>query len=177
MMKKSLLTLLLLSSLAHASTWDEIAALEAGKGAVAAQPTAPATAPAAAARPARWLPLSNGQRVNLNNWKVVVFIQSSCPYCHKFDPVLKATAEQHGFEVMAFSLDGQGDQTYPSPLMATPEVMKEFFAGLPVATPTTFLVNVNTMATFPLLQGAVEQPMFLSRLDEVFLFALQGGQQ
>ena len=35
--------------------------------------------------------------------------------------------------------------------------MKTFFPNLPVATPTTFLVNVNTLEALPLLQGATEQ--------------------
>ena len=71
------------------------------------------------------------------------------------------------------SLDGKGDTEFPDVLPATPDVMVEYFqSGLPVATPTTFLTNVNTMETWPLLQGAAEAGEFRSRLDAVLRMAL-----
>lgn len=58
-------------------------------------------------------------------------------------------------------------------LPATPDVMVEYFqSGLPVATPTTFLTNVNTMETWPLLQGAAEAGEFRNRLNDVLRMAL-----
>ena len=51
--------------------------------------------------------------------------------------------------------------------------MVEYFQnGMPVATPTTFLTNVNTMETWPLLQGAAEDTEFRARLDEVLRLTL-----
>ncbi|MGK3404331.1 conjugal transfer protein TraF, partial [Escherichia coli] len=41
--------------------------------------------------------------------KVVLFMQGHCPYCHQFDPVLKQLAQQYGFSVFPYTLDGQGD--------------------------------------------------------------------
>lgn len=41
-----------------------------------------------------------------------------------------------------------------------------------LATPTTFLTNVNTMETWPLLQGAAEAGEVRKRLDDVFRMAL-----
>ncbi|MGP8979783.1 type-F conjugative transfer system pilin assembly thiol-disulfide isomerase TrbB, partial [Enterobacter hormaechei] len=49
-----------------------------------------------------------------------------------------------------------------------PEVMKTFFPNIPVATPTTFLVNVNTLDAFPILQGATDAQGFMARLDTLF---------
>ncbi len=49
------------------------------------------------ASPPRWFRLSNGRQVNLADWKVVLFMQGHCPYCHQFDPVLKQLAQQYGF--------------------------------------------------------------------------------
>jgi hypothetical protein len=46
--------------------------------------------------------------------------------------------------------------------------MKTFFPNIPVATPTTFLVNVNTLAAFPILQGATDAQGFMARLDTLF---------
>ncbi|EAQ6036838.1 type-F conjugative transfer system pilin assembly thiol-disulfide isomerase TrbB, partial [Salmonella enterica] len=168
---------------ALAGTLDDIRALEAGK----TGRTAPALdglalpdrqTPAPAERAAHdtapvWLPLSDGRQVNLQNWKVVLFMQSTCPYCRQFAPVLKSLSQQTGLSVFPVSLDGKGDAEFPDVLPATPDVMVEYFqSGVPVATPTTFLTNVNTMETWPLLQGAAGAGEFRSRLDEVLRMAL-----
>ncbi|PKE28128.1 type-F conjugative transfer system pilin assembly thiol-disulfide isomerase TrbB [Rahnella sp. AA] len=171
--KTACLSALLLSLTAQASTRDDIRAIEAAKGNPST--SAPVEPAKSAVKPARWATLSNGQRVNLNDWKVVVFMQSTCAYCQRFDPMLKAFSEESGLSVTAFSLDAKGDAAFPDALQATPEVMVQFFTpGMPVATPTTFLVNVHTLATYPLLQGAVDKPALASRLDEVFQVAMSG---
>ncbi|TZA08639.1 type-F conjugative transfer system pilin assembly thiol-disulfide isomerase TrbB, partial [Escherichia coli] len=41
------------------------------------------------------------------------------------------------------------------------------FPNIPVATPTTFLVNVNTLEALPLLQGATDAASFMARMDTV----------
>lgn len=172
--KTACLSALLLSVTAQASTWDDIRAIEAAKG--NASTSAPEKTVKTAVKPARWSTLTSGQRVNLNDWRVVVFMQSTCEYCHRFDPMLKAFSEESGLSVTAFSLDAKGDDAFPDALQATPEVMVQFFTpGMPVATPTTFLVNVHTLATYPLLQGAVDKPALASRLDEVFQVAMKGS--
>lgn len=176
----------------YAGTLDDIRALEADKTAGASAPveqqylhpdggvlekpgmepgkTLPAVAP-------RWLRLSDGRQVNINDWKVVLFLQSSCPYCHRFNPVLKAYSQRSGLSVFPFSLDGKGDNTYPQVLPATPDVVVDFFkGGIPIATPTTFLTNVNTMETYPLLQGAVDGQALQARVDEVLRLALSRHQ-
>lgn len=171
--KTACLSALLLSVTAQASTWDDIRAIEAAKG--NSSTSAPEKTVKPAVKPARWSTLTSGQRVNLNDWRVVVFMQSTCEYCHRFDPMLKAFSEESGLSVTAFSLDAKGDAAFPDALQATPEVMVQFFTpGTPVATPTTFLVNVHTLATYPLLQGAVDKPALASRLDEVFQVAMSG---
>ncbi|EHX6122347.1 hypothetical protein K2A63_004472, partial [Salmonella enterica subsp. enterica serovar Infantis] len=82
---------------AHASVRDEVAALYNPQGIAAlAVPgpvlsTPPKTVPAA-----RWFTLSTGQRVDLSQWKVVLFMQGHCPYCHQFDPLLKNVSKQTG---------------------------------------------------------------------------------
>ena len=45
--------------------------------------------------------------------------------------------------------------------------MQTFFPNIPVATPTTFLVNVNTLEALPLLQGATDAASFMARMDTV----------
>ncbi|MGE0968609.1 type-F conjugative transfer system pilin assembly thiol-disulfide isomerase TrbB (plasmid) [Klebsiella sp. WOUb02] len=154
---------------AYSGTLDEVKSLYNPQGITG---TAPDTAktlshPAKPVVPARWLRLSNGRQVDLNDWKVVLFMQGHCPYCQKFDPVLKQLAAQHGFSVFSYTIDGQGDEAFPQALPVPPDVMQTFFPNIPVATPTTFLVNVNTLAAYPLLQGATDAQGFMARMDTV----------
>ena len=162
----------------QASTMDEIKSLWNPQGMRASADAQHADADAALPAPSRapvWYRLSNGRQVNLADWKVVLFMQGQCPYCHKFDPVLKSLSQQVGFGVMAYTIDGQGDTAFPEALPAPPEVMKTFFPNLPVATPTTFLVNVNTLEALPLLQGATDEQGFMARLDTVL--QMRGAQR
>lgn len=174
--KSLLFTLLLSAAAVQASTRDEIERLWNPQG-MATQPAQPAAGTSArTAKPApRWFRLSNGRQVNLADWKVVLFMQGHCPYCHQFDPVLKQLAQQYGFSVFSYTLDGQGDTAFPEALPVPPEVMQTFFPNIPVATPTTFLVNVNTLEALPLLQGATDAAGFMARVDTVL--QMYGGKK
>ncbi|EFK4399509.1 TPA: type-F conjugative transfer system pilin assembly thiol-disulfide isomerase TrbB [Escherichia coli] len=160
--------LLMMTTGVQASTRDEIERLWNPQG-MAVQPAQPAADTSARTeKPApRWFRLSNGRQVNLADWKVVLFMQGHCPYCHQFDPVLKQLAQQYGFSVFPYTLDGQGDTAFPEALPVPPDVMQTFFPNIPVATPTTFLVNVNTLEALPLLQGATDAASFMARMDTV----------
>lgn len=158
-----------------ASTWDDIAAIEAekiqNKSAEKSRQK-----PVNVEKTARWFQLSDGRKVNLNNWTIVLFMQSTCSYCHQFDPILRQLSEESGLSVFAYSLDGQGDAAYPDALPVPPEVMVEYFqSGIPIATPTTFLTNINTNTAFPLLQGVADKQLVITRMDEVLKVALDGG--
>lgn len=182
----TLLAVMTLSLPVFASTWDDIARLEQQK-AGQSSPTQPKpdasstqwSAGAGSSNPAsHLLHLPSGLTVPAADWTVVLFMQSTCSYCQQFDPVLAQFSQQSGLPVFTYTLDGKGDGAFPKALPASPEVMSEFFGnGLPIATPTTFLVNVHTMATYPLLQGAVASDALLARLDEVFGFHYQQPQQ
>ncbi len=95
--------LLMMATGVQASTRDEIERLWNPQG-MAAQPAQPAADTSARTeKPApRWFRLSNGRQVNLADWKVVLFMQGHCPYCHQFDPVLKQLAQQYGFSVFPY---------------------------------------------------------------------------
>jgi len=156
------------SIFAQASTMDQVRQLWNPHGIQTVQPDIVSENTVQKALPKSvWYRLSNGQQVNLAEWKVVLFMQGHCPYCLQFDPVLKSLSERVGFGVMAYTLDGQGDKAYPEALPVPPEVMKTFFPNAPVATPTTFLVNVNTLEAIPLLQGATDEQGFMARVDTV----------
>lgn len=133
LIKSLLFTLLLAAAAVQASTRDEIERLWNPQG-MAAQPAQPAADTSARTeKPApRWFRLSNGRQVNLADWKVVLFMQGHCPYCHQFDPVLKQLAQQYGFSVFPYTLDGQGDTAFPEALPVPPDVMQTFFPNIPV---------------------------------------------
>lgn len=48
-------------------------------------------------------------------------------------------------------------------------------ATMALATPTTFLVNVNTLEALPLLQGATDAAGFMARMDTVL--QMYGGKK
>lgn len=89
--------------------------------------------------------------------------------------ILKQLAQQYGFSVFPYTLDGQGDTAFPEALPVPPDVMQTFFPNIPVATPTTFLVNVNTLEALPLLQGATDAAGFMARMDTVL--QMYGGKK
>lgn len=162
-------------SFSYASVWDDIAAIDKAKS-QKKEEEEKSTKSINTEKPAKWFQLSDGRKVNLNNWTIVLFMQSTCSYCHQFDPVLRQLSEESGLPVFAYSLDGQGDAAYPGALPVPPEVMVEYFqSGIPIATPTTFLTNINTNTAFPLLQGAADKQQVITRLDEVLKVALDGG--
>ncbi|HHH1368314.1 TPA: type-F conjugative transfer system pilin assembly thiol-disulfide isomerase TrbB [Yersinia enterocolitica] len=156
---------------AQASVRDEIAQLEARKT-LSATPQTPEIRPQVKAiKPANTIRLSSGAVVNLNDFNIVLFMQQSCSYCKQFDPVLRGVSESTGLKVFPYTLDGQGDESYPNALPAPPEVVVSFFQELPVATPTAFLVNVHTMQTYPLFQGVMTPEQVMARLDEVLIMS------
>ena len=129
--------LLALSPVIYAGTLDEVKSLWDPQGITGAAPATSAGV-SASAKPvsqAHWYRLSNGKQVNLNDWKVVLFMQGHCPYCHKFDPVLKQLSGLYGFSVFSYTIDGQGDEAFPEPLPAPPDVLQTFFPTFPMPTP------------------------------------------
>ncbi|WP_312025146.1 type-F conjugative transfer system pilin assembly thiol-disulfide isomerase TrbB [Yersinia enterocolitica] len=166
-----LVTLLCGDSLAHASVRDEIAQLEAHKTPSTVPQIENIPSPVKAPKTAKIIRLSSGASVNLNDFNIVLFMQQSCSYCKQFDPVLRGVSESTGLKVFPYTLDGQGDESYPNALPAPPEVVVSFFQELPVATPTAFLVNVHTMQTYPLFQGVMTLEQVMARLDEVLVIA------
>jgi len=173
--------MLLLPAVAQASVADEIAALEQAKMQHGTQLPAfglPGTAPArtAPAKPPNLMTLTDGRQVNLNDYAVVVFMQRGCQYSAKFDPKLKAWADETGVKVYPYTLDGYGDTSFPVALIprkAGPnepiagEILTFFGNGLPIATPTTFMVNVNTNMAYPLYQGDTDMGTVSQRLAQM----------
>lgn len=174
-----LLSLLLVSGFVNAasSVRDQIAALEAGK---VAQSSMDATTTQPAVRQADKMQLPDGRLADMSQYAVVLFMQAHCQYSAKFDPLLKTWADQHGIKVWAYTLDGGGDPSFPVPLIPrksdprstvpiADEIMTFFGNGLPIATPTAFMVNVNTLKAYPLTQGLMEIPALEGRYASLIL--------
>ncbi|MFK3662747.1 conjugal transfer protein TraF [Scandinavium sp. NPDC088450] len=165
--------LLLVSAGVHAGPTlrDQIAALEAGKGSQTAtipQPDAPVE------KQGYKMLLPDGRVADMAQYAVVLFMQAHCQYSAKFDPQLKGWADQHGIKVWAYSLDGGGDPSFPVPLIPrksdprstvpiADEIVTFFGNGLPIATPTAFMVNVTTLKAYPLTQGVMDIPVLEGR--------------
>lgn len=161
--------LLLLPVCALASVRDEIAAMEASK---AVPEAAVAASAPVAVKKADVMQLPDGRKISMKDYGVVLFMQAHCPYSAKFDPTLKQWADSHGIRVYAYSLDGGGDVSFPTPLIPrryTPdepladEILTFFGNGLPIATPTAFMVNVHTMKAYPMTQGVMDIPTLETR--------------
>ena len=170
--KLSLVTLLLLPALAQAGVREELLALEAAKTGApvtfATDPVAPVVAP-----PESLMALPDGRRANMKDYAVVVFMQAHCQYSAKFDPLLKGWADEHAIKVYPYTLDGGGDVSFPTPMVPrksdlkspiADEIVTFFGNGLPIATPTAFVVNVNTLKAYPLTQGVMDIPALESRM-------------
>lgn len=163
---------------ANASVLEEIEALEAHKGgtvieqpSIISEPPKPVAPITPEALPYQ---LPNGKVVNLNDYTLVLFMQSQCPYCHQFDPQFALLSAQMGFKVFPYTLDGQGDMAFPNAIPAPPEVVQTFFGGgLQVLTPSVFLVEVNTLKTYPLLQGLTDMQDVVNRVNSNLMLATQ----
>lgn len=161
--------LCLIPVMASAGVREELLALEAAKTGTVSSLTQVVTP---AASPPSLMQLPDGRRADMKDYAVVLFMQAHCQYSAKFDPLLKDWADQHNIRVYPYTLDGGGDVSYPHPLVprkidpAAPiadEIVTFFGNGLPIATPTAFVVNVNTLKAYPLTQGVMEIPTLESR--------------
>ena len=166
-------TLLLLSLplLAHAGVREELMALEAAKSAPPSAAAAITASPVPA--PSSLMVLPDGRRANMKDYAVVLFMQAHCEFSAKFDPLLKGWADEHAIKVYPYTLDGGGDVSFPTPMVPrksdlrspiADEIVTFFGNGLPIATPTAFVVNVNTLKAYPLTQGVMDIPALESRM-------------
>ncbi|ECN4003627.1 conjugal transfer protein TrbB [Salmonella enterica subsp. enterica serovar Enteritidis] len=156
--------------ISSAGVRDELAAMDAAKmnspEVVALTKQSPGTTPSL-------MTLPDGRQVSMKDYAVVLFMQAHCQYSAKFDPQIKGWADQHDIKVYPYTLDGGGDPSYPTPMIprktdpASPiadEIVTFFGNGLPIATPTAFMVNVNTLRAYPLTQGVMDIPVLESRM-------------
>lgn len=76
---------------------------------------------------------------------LVYVFRSDCPYCKKFSPVLKAFAAQHGFTILAFTLDGTGTADFPFPKVDVSQLRAKGME--PQKVPAVYVVNPKAGTT------------------------------
>lgn len=143
---------------------------QAAKAAQTKSELKPTVAKSAPVKEKRYFKLSNGKSLEISEWAIVHFMSSTCSYCRSFDPKLKQISQQTGIPVYAYSFDGTGDESFPDVIYPTEEELSLFFAELPRATPTSFLVHTNNLTAIPISQGDVSTYAFVQRLDETFSY-------
>lgn len=150
----------------QASTLDEIKALESTKGQSvrkSMQPWEP--------QDGRTYILPDGRQISVADYRIVLFMQSSCPFCQQFDPQLIQLSTLTGFKVFPYTLDEKGDVSFPQAIPAPRAVLDQFFGpGNNGVTPTTWLVNVNTLQSWPLAQGITDMNSLLQRINQALMF-------
>lgn len=163
------LWMLVISSSAFSSTVDEIAAIEHQKGSAVLQQQI------VKGKQQSLYTLPSGVKVDLSRWQFVTFTRSDCKYCHLFAPVLRDVSQELGLLVFTYSFDGKDDSQLGPVAPALPDVVQTFFAELPIATPTTFLVNVDNMVTVPVYQGNTDGSNFKARIGMSLQAAYDSG--
>ncbi|MGR7043398.1 type-F conjugative transfer system pilin assembly thiol-disulfide isomerase TrbB [Klebsiella aerogenes] len=153
--------------MAHASTLDELKALEADKSELQPREEVRSVPETSSTPTGRAYRLPDGRSINTADYRLVLFMQSSCHYCQQFDPLLSQLSAQTGFKVFPYTLDGQGDVSFPEAIPAPRAVLDQFFGpGNNGVTPTTWLVNVNTLQSWPLVQGMTDMNSLLQRINQ-----------
>lgn len=93
----------------------------------------------------------NKLAVDAKQWGLLFFFKGSCPYCHKFAPLLRQFAQRYGFQLIAVSQDGGGLPEFPQP-----QADAGASAALGIdAVPAVFVVNPATRTVAPAVFGLV----------------------
>jgi type-F conjugative transfer system pilin assembly thiol-disulfide isomerase TrbB len=174
------LGMLAISGSTFAAVVDEIAALEQQKDNSAqyqqkGQVNSSAQHPTSKGDQKNLYKLPNGVTVDISRWQFVTFTRSDCKYCHTFAPVLREVSDELRLPIFIYSFDGQDDSQLGPVAPALPEVVQTFFPELPIATPTTFLVNIDNMVTVPVFQGNTDAANFKARIGMSLQAAYDSG--
>lgn len=85
------------------------------------------------------------------NWGLLFFFRGSCPYCHKFAPLLKTFAARYGFHLVPITLDGGSLPEFPNPQANAGAGEALGVEGVPAV----FVVNPKTREVAPAVFGLV----------------------
>ena len=91
------------------------------------------------------------------------FFRSSCPYCHKFAPIVQDFANRYGLSVVPVSLDGGGLPEFPNPRIDN-GASTTFHVSV---APALFLVDPDTRKVLPISYGLITENEISSRIYEI----------
>lgn len=95
-----------------------------------------------------------------NQYGLFFFFAGSCPYCHRFAPIVKDLQTQYGFSVIPISLDGGGLPEYPNPEHDNGQAQKFNVTRWPAL----FLVNPDKRQIIPITYGLIGEDELTNRL-------------
>ena len=96
---------------------------------------------------------------------IMWFYQSTCPYCHKYAPIIKTFGDKYNISVMAISMDGGPIPYFPDAVMNQGQAEAMGIAGKPV--PATVLFDTKTQETYALGFGVMTQNEIMNRIFQV----------
>jgi thiol-disulfide isomerase/thioredoxin len=91
------------------------------------------------------------------------FYSSSCPHCQRFAPLLKQFSDEHGFSVVAISMDGGFLPSFPDAVMDAGQ-SKQFQVTV---FPSLFLVDPSRQKAVLVTDGAIDSQEILRRLQKI----------
>lgn len=91
---------------------------------------------------------------------LIYFFRSDCSYCDAMSSIVKQFSEHFHWPVVAVSLDGLGNDTYPHPTFNQGQAEKLQVKHVPAL----FAVNHNSQSIIPLAYGLVTMDTIIERL-------------
>lgn len=99
-----------------------------------------------------------------HTWGLLYFFTSTCPYCQRFSPVVKAVSERYHLETLAVSVNGEGLPDFPHPIIDNGEAATLHVTHLPAL----FLVAPKARNIQHVTEGEVSETELIERLKVVF---------
>lgn len=91
------------------------------------------------------------------------FFRSTCPYCHRFAPIVRDFSRRYGMSIVPVSLDGRGLPQFPN-AKADNGAGRLFHVKV---VPALFLVNPKTRQVIPVSYGLMTEQAIANRLYRI----------
>lgn len=91
------------------------------------------------------------------------FFKASCPYCHRYAPIVKAFAERYGFSVIPITLDEGTLPEFPDAKLNNGAAM-QFEINI---VPALFMVDPQTAQIIPLSYGLISEEDLANRVYSI----------
>jgi type-F conjugative transfer system pilin assembly thiol-disulfide isomerase TrbB len=109
--------------------------------------------------------VSHAHAAFFDDHKVMFFFASTCPFCHKQAPALKAWASDAGAEIEAYSFDDQPLPEFKDVIPATQDLVSAAFKGEQIRYPALFIVHDKTGELYPVSVGALSESELTLRMQ------------